>query len=177
MIERLGGTANPNLFLLNYNPTSLLVTNLVIVPKQFFTLETIEERPPLPPTARRAGWIGCRILLEGIPAAGRIVMIRNGEIAPKAEVLSSWRRTLFLRQQPNLGEKTWLVHVMKCIERISKDHFTLEKVYAYEAELGAAYPGNRHIRPKIRQKLQVLRDNGFIEFLGHGNYRVVDVGN
>ncbi|MGI0085759.1 MAG: DpnI domain-containing protein, partial [Nitrososphaerales archaeon] len=33
-------------------------------------------------------------------------------------------------------------------------------------------PNNAHIRDKIRQQLQVLRDMGLIEFLGSGSYRL-----
>ena len=31
---------------------------------------------------------------------------------------------------------------------------------------------NRHVRPKIRQQLQVLRDLGLLDFLGGGSYRL-----
>ena len=31
----------------------------------------------------------------------------------------------------------------------------------------------KHIKEKIRQQLQVLRDKGLIEFLGNGHYRKV----
>jgi type II restriction enzyme len=173
MIQRLSGSTNPNLFLLNYDVKSLRVTNLLIIPKHFFTAEIIEERKPLPPTARRAGWVGCRILLHGIPQAGRIAIIRNGVIEPKAEVLAKWQRTLFLRAQRDMEAKGWLVHVMRCIERLGKRQFSLDEVYGFESELSNAYPGNQHVRPKIRQKLQVLRDNGYLEFVGRGIYRLI----
>jgi type II restriction enzyme len=172
MIQRLTGNANPNLFLLNYDIKNLTVTNLLIVPKHFFTVEDIEERKPLPPTAQRAGWIGCRILLRGIPHAGRIVIIRNGVIEPKADVLNKWRHTLFLRKQRDLEAKGWLVHVMRCIERLGKSQFSLEEMYGFESELSNTYPDNQHIRAKIRQKLQVLRDNGYLEFVGKGIYKL-----
>jgi type II restriction enzyme len=172
MIQRLSASTNPNLFLLNYDVRSLRVTDLLIIPKHFFIAGIIEERKPLPPTARRAGWVGCRILLQGIPQAGRIAIIRNGVIEPKADVLIKWQRTLFLRAQRDMEAKGWLVHVMRCIERLGKSHFSLDEVYAFETELSAAFPGNRHVRPKIRQKLQVLRDNGYLDFLGRGNYKL-----
>ena len=35
------------------------------------------------------------------------------------------------------------------------------------------HPDNRHVLDKIRQQLQVLRDMGFVEFLGRGRYRSV----
>lgn len=51
--------------------------------------------------------------------------------------------------------------------------FTLDEVYAHEAALSALYPGNRNVRPKIRQQLQVLRDRGWLAFNGRGTYRRV----
>lgn len=41
----------------------------------------------------------------------------------------------------------------------------------FEEELQEKYPKNNHVKDKIRQKLQVLRDNGYIEFMGNGEYR------
>ena len=63
MLRRLGGKANPNIFLLNYDLTSLTVTNLVIIPKHFVTIDMIEKKKPLGPAARRKGWVGCKILI------------------------------------------------------------------------------------------------------------------
>ena len=68
MCERLVASNNPNLFLLNYDLKRLSVVSLFVVPKQFFVREIIEVRKPLAVTARRAGWIGCNILLNQIPA-------------------------------------------------------------------------------------------------------------
>jgi type II restriction enzyme len=82
-------------------------------------------------------------LLQSIPQSGRIAIIRNGVIEPKAVVLDGWQRTLFLRKQRDLEAKGWLVHVMKCIEQIGKSRFSLDEVYAFEDELKAAYPGNQ----------------------------------
>jgi len=64
------------------------------------------------------------------------------------------------------------MEVMKCVDLIGRRDFTLDDVYAQEARLHALYPGNRNVRPKIRQQLQVLRDQGYIEFLGNGQYRL-----
>ncbi|MBI5242579.1 MAG: hypothetical protein HY922_02705 [Elusimicrobia bacterium] len=41
--------------------------------------------------------------------------------------------------------------------------------------LSELHPNNRHVRPKIRQQLQVLRDLGFVAFLGRGRYRLKPV--
>ena len=171
MCARLSDSNNPSLFLLNYDRQRLQATKLFVVPKQFFVREIIEERKPLAPTARRAGWIGCNILLSQIPASGKIHIVRNGHLVPKKLVLSQWKQTLFLRNE-GVETRGWLIEVMKCVEMIGKTEFTLDDVYAFEKQLSILYPSNRHVKQKIRQQLQVLRDHGYLEFVSRGYYRI-----
>lgn len=170
MRERITSRNNPNLILMNYDRASGPI-DVIVVPKHFFVLEIIEERKPLGLTARRAGWVGCNILIGEVPDAGRISLVRERRLLPKAEVLETWRRTLFLRDTA-IEARGWLVEVMKAVEAIGRPEFTLADVYASEARLQAQFPGNNNVRPKIRQKLQVLRDRGFLEFSGRGSYRL-----
>lgn len=171
MCERLAASNNPNLLLLNYDLANLSVKNAFIVPKHFFVREIIEERKPLAPTARRAGWIGCNILLSQIPASGKIFFVRNGQPLAKEAVLAEWKRTLFLRDE-GTEARGWLVEVMKCVETIGKGEFDLDDVYRFEAQLSQLYPNNRHVKQKIRQQLQVLRDHGYLDFTTRGHYRL-----
>ncbi len=171
MHARLASQNNPNLLLLNYDLSSLAVTNLTVIPKQFFIHEIIEERKPLAPTARRAGWIGCNILLKQIPEAGKVSIVRNGRLQAKELVLAQWRRTLFLREE-GIENRGWLIEVMRCTENIGKLEFSLGEIYAFKNKLQKIYPNNRHVRQKIRQQLQVLRDHGYLDFVSRGIYRV-----
>jgi type II restriction enzyme len=173
MMQRLAGHSVPSLLLLGYEAQSLQVTNLVVVPRYFFVPGVIERRRPLATSARRAGWTGCNILLDRIPFSGRIFLVHNKIVQPKADVMARWRKVLFLRSETDLSAKGWLLSVMRCIEQLRRETFSLDDIYSREAELQATYPGNRHIRPKIRQQLQVLRDKGYLEFLGKGVYRMV----
>jgi type II restriction enzyme len=169
--ERLAADNNPNLFLMNYDRRQLAVTNLMIVPKHFFVREIIEERPPLALTARRAGWIGSNILLGRVPASGKIYLIENGQVRSRDLVLEEWRKTVFLRdERPEL--RGWLLEVMRCVESLNRSEFHLDDVYTFEAHLRALYPANQNVRPKIRQQLQRLRDQGYLEFSGRGYYRL-----
>jgi type II restriction enzyme len=170
MMERLAANNNPSLVLLGYDKSKKSVTNLAVVPKHFFIPELIQERPPLAPTARRAGWIGCNILLSKVPEAGRIIVVRNGELVPKDLVLERWKQTCFLRET-RPAARGWLIEVMKCVESIGRSEFEIGDVYRFEEHMQRLYPGNMHVREKMRQQLQVLRDAGFIEFLGRGRYR------
>jgi type II restriction enzyme len=169
--ERLSASNNPNLMLLNYDLKLLKVVNLFIVPKQFFVREIIQERKPLATTARRAGWIGCNILLNQVPASGKIFIVRDGQVQSKDSALAQWRKTLFLRDE-GVEARGWLIEVMKCVESIGRPEFQLEDVYAFEGVLSTVYPNNRHVRQKIRQQLQVLRDRGYLDFVARGYYRL-----
>jgi len=173
MIERLQSNNNPNFFLLNYNFNSLEVLNFFVIPKHFFVPQIIEKRKPLSTFARRAGWIGCNISLQNIPQTGKIFYIKNKQIEPKNKVLAKWKKTLFLRNEKEPAEKGWILDVMSCIDLIRKERFSLDDVYKFEKTLQQKHPNNRHIKDKIRQQLQLLRDRDYLKFLGAGKYEVV----
>ncbi len=65
----------------------------------------------------------------------------------------------------------WKLEVFKCADKIPKQTFTLGEINEYEEHLKKLYPVNQHIKDKIRQQLQYLRDLGLLEFLGDGRYR------
>jgi type II restriction enzyme len=170
-IARLTSKTNPNLLLLGYSKDAREVRNVCIVPKHFFVPNIVQKRKPLALTARRAGWVGSNILLSLVPESGRIFVLRNGVEEPRDYVLARWRQTLFLRET-SVEARGWLIEVMKAVEAIGRAEFDFSEVYAYEKRLSSIYPSNNNVRPKIRQQLQVLRDNGYLEFLGGGRYRL-----
>lgn len=172
MIERLQDSNNPNFFLLNYDFQNLEVLNFLVIPKHFFVPEIIEKRKPLATTARRAGWVGCNILLQSIPQTGKIFFIKNKRIEPKEKVLAEWQKTLFLREEKEVSAKGWLLDTMRSIEKLGEHEFTLNDVYAFENELSKLHLENKHVKDKIRQQLQVLRDKGYLDFVSRGYYRL-----
>ncbi len=173
MIERLTGSSNPNFFLLNYELRDFSVLNFLVIPKHFFMPEIIEKRKPLAPTAERHDWVGCNILLQSIPRTGKIFFVQDGQIEPKEKVLAGWKKTLFLRDEKEISAKGWLLDIMLCVEKIGRREFLLDEMYAFENELSKKHPDNRHIKDKIRQQLQVLRDKGYLKFTSRGNYRLI----
>lgn len=172
MLERLNAKNNPSLMLMAYDAPRQCVTSFAVVPKHFFVPGIIEERKALSATAKRAGWIGCNIRIDQVPDAGRIFVVRNGAAISKDEVLERWRQTCFLREMRG-DARGWLLEVLRIAEQFGSAEFELSDVYAFEGRLQRLYPGNQHVREKMRQQLQVLRDRGFIEFLGRGRYRRV----
>lgn len=172
MLERLTSSNNPNFFFLNYNLLNFEVTNFLVIPKHFFIPEIIEKRKALSENAVRAGWIGCNILLSQIPQTGKIFFIRNKQIESKEKVISTWKKTLFLREEKEISTKGWLLDVMRVVENLGRQEFTLDDIYAFEKELSRLHPDNMHIKDKIRQQLQILRDKGYLDFVERGVYRL-----
>ncbi len=172
MIERLQSTNNPNFFLLNYNLRDFSVLNFLVIPKHFFVPDIIEKRKALSQTARRAGWVGCNILLQSIPQTGKIFFVKNRQIESRERVIENWQKTLFLREEKEISAKGWLLDVMNCVEKLGSKEFALDEVYAFENFLNKKHPENKHIKDKIRQQLQVLRDKGYLKFVERGRYRL-----
>lgn len=168
MIKRIQSFENPHFFFLRY--VNIVVKDLFVVPNFFFTPAIIEKRNPLGPNARRAGWVGCNIAIEGVPQYGKIFLIRDGQSVDKLQVVDHFKRTLALRTS-DITKRGWLFDVLRCIERIPSNDFTLQQMYAFVNELSIKHPENKFVADKIRQQLQVLRDKGVIEFTTRGNYR------
>ncbi|MFH0815076.1 MAG: hypothetical protein V1902_03330 [Candidatus Falkowbacteria bacterium] len=55
---------------------------------------------------------------------------------------------------------------------LHKKTFTLDEIYNFENILGKKHPCNKHIKDKIRQQLQFLRDKGYLDFVSYGHYRL-----
>ena len=167
MIDRITSLDNPSFFFMHYNRYE--VNNLIIVPKCFFTPDIIEKRNALSNNARRAGWEGCNILMQRIPATAKIPIILNGVTMPVADVISKYKRVYSL-QTKSMESRGWLVDTLHLVERV-EETFTLKQMYDFCDELKIKHPNNNHIKDKIRQQLQYLRDKGFVEFKGNGVYK------
>ncbi len=170
MIERITSLRNPHLFVMTY--ANWQVNNLLIIPNYFFVPDIIEKRKPLAETARRAGWVGCNIDIGNIPESGKIFIIKNSQQEDKSRVIDQYQRSLSLRKT-EIGTRGWLMDVLKCVERIPNDEFTIKDMYTFVDELHKKHPENNTVPDKIRQQLQFLRDKGFIQFFGGGRYKKI----
>ena len=89
---------------------------------------------------------------------------------PQKVVLEKWQKTVFLLEEKEQTAKKWLLDVMDCVDAIPSDSFSIADMYSFEQRLRKLHPDNRHVRDKIRQQLQKLRDYGYISFSSRGNY-------
>lgn len=173
-MQAINANEAPDYAFMGFDPDTWRVTDLFVVPGHFMTPTVVEKREPLSADAQRAGWVGSNILLDRIPKAGRIEIVGEGEVVPRNEARHKFKRTGFLSKE-DTNARDWTTTMMECIDELPVqpgDRFELAEVYEFEDELAEMYPQNQHIRPKIRQQMQVLRDEGLIEFLGRGQYRL-----
>ena len=101
----------------------------------------------------------------------RISVVSEGTPVTPREVRSSYNRLRPL-EKLQVERRGWTLDVLQVVQSLGKMEFTLADVYGHAGSLAKLHPNNRHVRDKIRQQLQVLRDLGLLEFLGGGSYRL-----
>jgi type II restriction enzyme len=171
MVKRILDVRSPHFYFLGYDQ-NYSVVNCFAVPNYLFQASTIEKRKPLALTAKRAGWTGCLILLNQIPDIGKIKLVDNGKFVQRDIVKTSWDKTRFLSKQFNIESRGWTLDILCCVEKLNTN-FSLNQMYSFENQLSIKHPHNKHIKDKIRQQLQTLRDKGFIEFVKPGFYKYI----
>jgi len=182
------------------------VKNLLLVPSFAFPPSALIKRKPLSPTARRAGWVGCNIALNRVPAEARIAVVTTilspsqssagvspaptsnssegrrdacatlslGErvvITPATEVRARCKRVKPLNEI-SVTQRGWTLDVLNAIRRLGKTEFTTTDAYAFTRELEKLHPDNRHVRDKIRQQLQELRNRNLLLHVGRNCWRL-----
>lgn len=168
MVRAIRSDRVPNLLIMQYSP-DWMVRNLILVHGAFFAETAIEKRPALSDKARRAGWVGCNILLDRIPEDGKIAVVSDGVAAPERQVRHAFSRAGKIAAVPP-PVRGWTLDVLIAIRKLERRSFSLQELYQQQPYLERIHANNRHIRAKIRQQLQVLRDLGLITFAGAGNY-------
>jgi type II restriction enzyme len=99
-----------------------------------------------------------------------IGIVKQGVVSDIESVVNAYDKIKSL-QNNNLESRGWLLDIMYCIGQIPDGCFQLSQLYQFEPLLAQKHPDNNNIQAKIRQQLQILRDKGFIEFIGRGVYR------
>lgn len=171
MMEAIRNDKTPNFYFMQYELTTWRVKNLLLIPSFAFPESAVIKRKPLSPTARRAGWVGCNIALNRIPVEARIAVVTESLVAPVSEVRERFQHVKPL-QEISVKQRGWTLDVLSIVRRLGKLEFKNDDVYAFDRELEQLHPDNRHVRDKIRQQLQVLRDTGLLMHVGSGRWRL-----
>lgn len=171
MIEAIQNDMTPNFYLMQYELATWSVKNLLLIPSFAFPLSAIVKRNPLSPNARRAGWVGCNIALNRIPPDARIHVVSERRASPENEVRAQFSRVKPLARI-EATERGWTLDVLNAVRKLGKPEFTTEDAYALVQELQRLHPHNRHVREKIRQQLQVLRDSNLLVHIARGHWLI-----
>jgi len=66
----------------------------------------------------------------------------------------------------------WKTEVRRCVDVLGKREFSLADIYRYAPDLQRLFPRSNNVDARIRENLQLLRDDGYLEFIDNqGNYR------
>ncbi|MEO5804019.1 MAG: DpnI domain-containing protein [Verrucomicrobiota bacterium] len=194
MMKAIQADQTPNFYFMHYDLATWSIRNLLLVPSFAFPTSAIIKRNPLAATARRAGWIGCNIALHRIPADARISLVKESNVVPAKEVREQFKRVKPL-QEISVAQRGWTLDVLTAVRELVTERgsvtrstlanptrcdsqsrapgeFTNEDIYALAPHFEKLHPGNRHVKDKIRQQLQVLRDLGLLLHIGKGEWRV-----
>lgn len=84
-----------------------------------------------------------------------VIRLRRRELSRVVETFSGWLRL-----------------TLEGISQLESDTFNIEEVYQICLPLAkTVFPANQHVREKLRQQMQRLRDLGLVAFLGRGRYQ------
>lgn len=81
MIETIQANRTPTFLLLEYSP-DWSIDCLTAIHHSLITEKSIIARKPLSAGARRAGWVGCNIVMPSIASDGKIHLVRDGLRSP-----------------------------------------------------------------------------------------------
>lgn len=162
----------PSFLLLEYS-LAWEVRSLTALHHSLITQDCIEERKALGPAARRAGWIGCNIVLPKIAIEGRIPIVTAGRAQEREIPRKAFARLQFLSKLP-AKRRGWAASLLNLLRQLPGNRFSLRDAYLFEVPLGKLFPENKNVRPKIRQQLQVFRDAGILQFEARGQYKFVE---
>ncbi|MFZ0634660.1 MAG: DpnI domain-containing protein [Candidatus Acidiferrales bacterium] len=171
MMAAIASDRAPHFVLLHYAADKWRVSDVLLIPRFAIPKSAIEKRKPLSASARRAGWVGCNIVLTNIPEDARVRILTDGVPEKPSEARRRFRHVRPLAEL-SVEERGWTLDVLTAVRSLNRGQFVLDDIYAKESELSRLHPDNRHLRDKIRQQLQVLRDKGLLQFLGRGEYRL-----
>jgi type II restriction enzyme len=189
MMRAIRTDAAPSYYFMHYDLQTWTIRNLLLVPHFAFPPSAIVKRKPLSATARRAGWVGCNFALDRIPVDARIEVVSTHPssaptttvIAPPHEVREKFRRIKPFKDL-SVTQRGWTLDVLNIVRRIAESKrrsnntpiITNTDVYLYEHELAKLHPDNRHVKDKIRQQLQVLRDLRILSQPERGTWEIAD---
>jgi len=112
---------------MHYDLTAWTVRDVIRVAHFAFSLSVVECRAPLPATARRAGWIGCNILLGQIPQHAPIPIVTNGEFQSRGKIREAYK-SLRPLEKLKVEKPGWTLGVLIVVRSLGKIELKLPEL-------------------------------------------------
>ena len=172
MMETICGENVPALMLMHYSP-QWCVQGLVAIHPVFLIPDVVMKRakPHIRPKTGKEYWM-CKLNLSSVPDDGKITLISNGIVRPHVEVRRQFQESARFETLP-VTKRGWVALVLATVRKIGKMRITNADLFSHEESMHAIFPGNSHVRDKIRQQMQVLMRLGYVERTAPGEYRVI----
>ena len=98
--------------------------------------------------------------LEGVAKSYNNIGILNSRQGNYDKALEFYNQSLIIKQK--LGDNRGVANTLN----------NIGEIYKFKGYLKGLHPDNDHIEAKIRQQLQILRDNNILFFMGRGRYKL-----
>jgi type II restriction enzyme len=99
-------------------------------------------------------------------------VVNEGTVSPPSQVRERYQLARKQVEGLTVKQRGWRLDVLRVIQSLGKTEFTTTDAYAFEPELAELHPGNEHVKEKIRQQLQELRDRNLLLHIDRNRWRI-----
>jgi type II restriction enzyme len=99
-------------------------------------------------------------------------VINEEAITPPAAVRQQYQLVRKQVEGLTVKQRGWRFDVLRVIQSLGNAEFSTSDVYAFERELAQLHPDNDHVKAKIRQQLQDLRDRQLLLHIDRNRWRL-----
>jgi len=168
MTDYIRRMMSPTFVLLRYT-RDRTVPQVAAVHCVFITKDAIVPRKPL---TARPSYVMCSVRLADIPMQAKISVVENFSFVKKDKVREQFQKLSSLENRQVKG-RGWMALILNLTQRLPAGNFRVDDLLAFRNEIEKQFPDNRHVREKVRQQLQFLRNAGLVQFVDNrGTFRL-----
>ncbi len=168
IIEAINDKTHPSLLVLQYDPTTMFVTNVVAIHRNCLSACCVDKNKS-PVRGRKSVKYLCKFLMPEILRTGRVPIVSFGNVIPKTTVQSLWLQAETVTSLMASYDDGWRREVVRYIDQLGTS-FNTKDVYACADQATAKYPANNNVQAKVRQIIQDLERSSLIRRVRRGYY-------
>ena len=167
MRQAIVGNTHPSIFLLQYDPKTGFVLNVLAIHKHCISVSCLKKNKS--PVKGRPGKYLSKFLLPKILRSGRVPIVSFGNEIPKKTVKRLWADAESISEVMSSYRHGWKRELVLYIDQLGTS-FRTEDAYGCAARLKRKFPNNKTVKEKIRQVLRDLMREGLIRSTRREHY-------